>query len=325
MTQSLPLSSYDTFHSTDLDAVRRYLGGIFCPHSLDLLQKCTLVDTHLHHARVAEMSVVYLDYGAPVDIYPGTLDNFYLIQIVLSGKAEVSLDNTDYTAQPGQATIINPTSFTRIRATEDCSFLSIKLDCKRVATRLEEHLRMHLDAPLIFQSKLDLRAPKSAAIYRYINYMVTELEMGILEDLQPSTHDHFETMLTSMLLDLQPHNYCGALSEHKSIPAQHYVRKAEAYMRENLGSVISPDELAAVTEVTPRTLCNGFHRYHQTTPMGYLKSLRLERVHHDLRSAGHGDTITRIAMNCGITHLGRFSSEYRKRFGEAPSQTLKIR
>jgi transcriptional regulator GlxA family with amidase domain len=30
-------------------------------------------------------------------------------------------------------------------------------------------------------------------------------------------------------------------------------------------------------------------------------------------------------MSCGFGHMGRFSAEYRRRFGESPSETLKQR
>jgi AraC-like DNA-binding protein len=33
--------------------------------------------------------------------------------------------------------------------------------------------------------------------------------------------------------------------------------------------------------------------------------------------------ISSIAMGWGFTHLGRFSSDYKKLFGETPSETLK--
>lgn len=323
MVLSLPLTQYDTFCSTDLEAVRGHLGGIFCPHSLDLTERSSKINTRLHHARVAEMSLVYLDYGAPVDISPGMLNNFYLLQIVLSGKAAVSLDSTVHVAHSGEATIINPTSKTRIRTTEDCRFLSIRLDCKRVEQRLVVQLHEQLDVPLIFEPKLNLHTVNGATIYRFIEYFLSELDLVKLGKSRINMDERYEEMLTSMLLELQPHNYCENISKINSIPARHYVKRAEAYIRENYRDIITPDDIAAVVRVTPRTLYNGFNRLYETTPMGYLKSIRLEEARKCLKKAGHGDTVTRIAMSCGITHLGRFSCEYKELFGETPSQTLK--
>ena len=42
-----------------------------------------------------------------------------------------------------------------------------------------------------------------------------------------------------------------------------------------------------------------------------------------LRRAQPEESVTEIAMSWGFSHMGRFSVEYRKRFGEPPSDTLR--
>ena len=42
-----------------------------------------------------------------------------------------------------------------------------------------------------------------------------------------------------------------------------------------------------------------------------------------LRMADPSESVTRIALDAGFRQLGRFAVEYRKRFGECPSETLK--
>ena len=59
--------------------------------------------------------------------------------------------------------------------------------------------------------------------------------------------------------------------------------------------------------------------------MGYLRDARFARVREALRCAKAAENVTGIAMSLGFTHMGRFSVEYRKRFGESPSETLKQR
>ncbi len=39
--------------------------------------------------------------------------------------------------------------------------------------------------------------------------------------------------------------------------------------------------------------------------------------------AAPGTTVTMVALDCGLAHLGRFSQEYSRKFGEAPSETLR--
>ena len=42
-----------------------------------------------------------------------------------------------------------------------------------------------------------------------------------------------------------------------------------------------------------------------------------------LEAARPGATVTRVAHDCGLAHLGRFSQEYARHFGESPSETLR--
>jgi len=66
----------------------------------------------------------------------------------------------------------------------------------------------------------------------------------------------------------------------------------------------------------------GFRAQRGQGPMAFLRARRFDLARAQLLSASPRDTITNIAGNCGFEHLGRFSVEYRKRYGESPSQTL---
>lgn len=56
--------------------------------------------------------------------------------------------------------------------------------------------------------------------------------------------------------------------------------------------------------------------------MAYLKDLRLEKAHQELRNSEY-QSVTDIAYKWNFTHLGRFSQEYKRRYGELPSSTHK--
>ncbi|WPB90739.1 helix-turn-helix transcriptional regulator [Streptomyces malaysiensis] len=62
-----------------------------------------------------------------------------------------------------------------------------------------------------------------------------------------------------------------------------------------------------------------FREEPDTSPMSYVRGLRLDRIRHDILTTD--DPIGDIAYRWGVTHLGRFASEYRSRFGELPSAT----
>ena len=60
-----------------------------------------------------------------------------------------------------------------------------------------------------------------------------------------------------------------------------------------------------------------------TTPIKYLRSLRLNSVRRALRQAAPGETIQDIASHWGFWHLSQFAQDYKHLFGELPSATLR--
>ena len=74
--------------------------------------------------------------------------------------------------------------------------------------------------------------------------------------------------------------------------------------------------------MSPRTLQYGFRRHRGTTPLQYLKRVRLDLAREALLQARTtGERITDIAGRVGYASASRFSRDYRERFGEAPSVT----
>jgi AraC-like DNA-binding protein len=65
-----------------------------------------------------------------------------------------------------------------------------------------------------------------------------------------------------------------------------------------------------------------FRAFLGKTPQDVLQDMRFERARRDLLRASSNATVTDIAAHCGFIHLGRFSVEYHKRYGEKPSETL---
>jgi AraC-like DNA-binding protein len=60
--------------------------------------------------------------------------------------------------------------------------------------------------------------------------------------------------------------------------------------------------------------------------MARLRALRLEMARSELaRAARNGRTVASVANELGFGHLGRFSADYRARFSESPSDTLRHR
>jgi AraC family transcriptional regulator, ethanolamine operon transcriptional activator len=59
-----------------------------------------------------------------------------------------------------------------------------------------------------------------------------------------------------------------------------------------------------------------------TSPIQYLRALRLNGVRRGLRQAGRDESVQDVATRWGFWHQGQFSLDYKKHFFELPSDTL---
>ena len=91
------------------------------------------------------------------------------------------------------------------------------------------------------------------------------------------------------------------------------------------GKPIGVEDIADAARVGVRALQLAFRKHRGTTPLGYLRKVRLDRAHRDLQAADptHGDTVTAVANRWGFVHPGTFAVEYRRTYGRPPSATLR--
>lgn len=101
------------------------------------------------------------------------------------------------------------------------------------------------------------------------------------------------------------------------------VTRAQLYIGAHLDDAMTVGDVAAAAGVAHRTLYKHFHDIRGTSPMRYARDCRFAGVREALLQASLQDSVTTIAVQWGFCHLGRFSVEYRKRYGERPSETLR--
>lgn len=101
------------------------------------------------------------------------------------------------------------------------------------------------------------------------------------------------------------------------------VRQAEAMMHALFAAPLTVADIAREMGVGTRALQLAFRRHRGRAPRAVLGAIRLEEARARLRVAAPGDSVSAVALDCGFTHFGRFSGQYRAAFGETPSETLR--
>lgn len=321
---ALPLQRYQLFHTHDVDEARERVARIFCPHVLSPSRPGRALDARQHSVRLHhDVSLNYVQYGPSVDIEPGYLGDFYLLQIPLRGGATVRCGAQQVMADPQLASLPSPSECLRMRWHDDSPHLIVRIAQAAVQRQLEQLAQAPLHGPLVFELGLHLDQPALAPLRHFIAYLCATLENGQGFGATPLAAQA-ESHLVSSLLLLAPHNHSAALAaagRRSLLPRS--VRRAQEFMHGHAAEPASLADLCAQLGVSARALQAAFRQHTGQSPMAYWRDLRLDRARAALQGGTAGTSVSRAAMDHGFLHLGHFAAHYHRRFGETPAQTLR--
>ncbi|HEX3752580.1 MAG TPA: helix-turn-helix transcriptional regulator [Streptosporangiaceae bacterium] len=141
----------------------------------------------------------------------------------------------------------------------------------------------------------------------------------------PLIRAHLTDMIAVTALTVFPNSTMTA--EHtagagRMAPAA--LRRAVAYLDHHADQPVTLAAVAEAAGVTPRALQAAFRQHYSTTPMSYLRRVRLEGAHRELQTAGSGqESVTAVAYRWGFSSPSRFAAYYRGAYGVLPSRTLR--
>lgn len=138
--------------------------------------------------------------------------------------------------------------------------------------------------------------------------------------LRASLSDH---VLAAMLrFDNSPADVDAVTNEARA-SRRAAVRVAREFIHSRLSEPLRLSELCRHAKLKIRSLEYGFREVTGLTPVAYIRSLRLNAVRKALQQNASGPqrSISEIATDVGFWHLSQFSSDYRRLFGETPTET----
>jgi AraC-like DNA-binding protein len=274
----------------------------------------------LHGIDIGSLGVNKVTFGSGVRILVTTPQDFYALHFMIKGRAAIDLRGDTIPLSRSRGCLLWAVPGTEIEIREGSVIGGIRIP----RTMLEEHLRTLLGddpaEPLLIASAIDGRRGRGSEVLRLFRRMIEDLEEEVGWD--PRVCRHMVEALLSELLIAQPSNYSDRLTASPAVTPDTVLR-VEEFIEGHLGEAITLASLAEVAGISGSALEKAFRRHRGESPMKMLRRIRLERARESLRSAPSDATVTRIATAFGFTHLGRFSVEYRKRFGESPSDTLR--
>jgi len=108
---------------------------------------------------------------------------------------------------------------------------------------------------------------------------------------------------------------------HRSVRRRRLVEHAVRLARDNAQHIQSVTNLSQESGASIRTLRRGFQERFGVSPKAYLLAQRLIGTRRALRSATRQTLVTDVANSWGFWHMGQFAADYRRQFGELPSET----
>ena len=249
----------------------------------------------------------------------------YLVQVPLKGWIEVRIDDQLLRCEPGGAVITSPNDLRGLTTSEDCRRLVLKIKSRALLNHLIALLGELPKDGFKFIQNSDSCQVNSRRLADAVRYAVLELEHMDSMQGQDAVIAELEDYLLTLLLMSQPNNCQHLLGTTSSEVRPRDVKRAMEFIDAHLDSPISIPDLVAASGVPGRTLHQHFRDFTGKSPMGYVRDTRLERIHVDLLKLGGEQTVTEVAGRWGFNHMGRFSAEYTRRFGELPSITARRR
>ncbi|MGO4301288.1 AraC family transcriptional regulator [Leifsonia sp. RAF41] len=307
-----------------VDEVRHALSEVFLPVEFPGAGRAGTVDMTLNALHVGRVTCGFMQFRDEVSIETVEAENYHL-DIPVNGRAVMRAGaGPKIYATPRTAGVFTPGKPVRLDCSAWFSQLSVMIPRAELQLEIERLLGRECIRPLEYSSELDVTGPGGRMLMQALR-MIDEaaaVEGGPLG--HPLARLRLEQTLIQSMLFVQPHNHSAALQLTAPAPGARPVSRAVDLLRADPGHPWTVVELAAAVSVSARSLQQGFRRSLDTTPMAYLRMVRLEKVREDLTKAEPGtDSVTQAATRWGFLHLGRFAAMYRTAFGEHPSQTLR--
>lgn len=298
------------------DEVKAVVSDAYFSHDLKPLTN-TAPALQLRVLPLGPVRLTRIGWGAEVAIR-STHRGAYAVNIPLSGHIESAAGGTDVVSGVGQASVFRPDMDATIsRWTEDCEIVGVKLErdylhreMARVLARPDQRL----------PPQVDLSTPAGQSWMALLRSMVGQLKADESLWRNPLVAEQLSGALTSsFILAVMPEDADATGGARPRI-----IKRVLDRLHEDPARPWTSADMAEVAGVSVRRLQEGFREYLGMCPRDYLLDLRLERIHEQLAAGGPGEvSVTDAALSWGITHTGRFAAAYRRKYGQAPSETLR--
>jgi AraC-like DNA-binding protein len=318
------LPRHPIFRARDLEPVREYLCGVLAPHRLTYRTRERRLNFRHRGAKFGAVELNAMQFGGDVMVDAPHFPDYYLLQFMLAGGCCVTQGGRSYDMPAASVAVINPCRPFTKSWSEAGRQLMIRIERSLLERELRAWIGRDQKERIEFDQSQVFAMGKVSALTHAVRMLCDALRDESSGLDHPLVRDRVASTLASALLVELPHNYSRAFEAAETSIAPAAVRRAERFIEENAVKSIGLADVACAAGVGARALQLAFRRFRNTTPMAHLRALRLELARGELARAGSdGGSVTSVANACRFGSLSRFAADYKARFHESPSETLR--
>jgi AraC-like DNA-binding protein len=309
-----PVTEFDDF-------VR--LCGCDWPH-LNLLTDPDVFSTTQRVGRLGPVTIQDAVFDADTSIDCGDVCSTYRVFLVRSGRAAGKHRGLPAGGGAGSAAVYAPEGPSGLQWDASTEILLLKMNRYAVEDALSDALGRQLTSQPDFAPLLPVHTESAQS---WINMLGLFAEQFFHPDSlihQPLVGMPFVDSLVRGFLLAAEHSHRDALMGRDHSVTPRAIRTAVDVIEAEAQLPLTLSSIAARSQVSVRSLQQGFKRHLGMSPMSYLREVRLRRAHQTLLASDPSIvTVASVAYDWGFTNLGRFAAAHAARYSEPPAKTLR--
>jgi AraC-like DNA-binding protein len=258
-------------------------------------------------------------FGMEVN-FPETHPYSFCVMTVLEGAVHYRLfgSETAITARAGNVLLGQTEPGAQALTADGSERLNLWINRRSLVRCLEAMLDRTLDAPLTFAPEQAWPRGTAASLHRLGRYVADELTDPYSLFAGGIGVAGFEDLIIRTILEGTVHSYSERLARPPGAATPPAVRRATAFMRENLMQALTVEDIAQAAGCSARALAAAFRSQRGETVTAVLRELRLEAAREALKTGDPALTVSAVSARFGFSNAGRFAALYRERFGVMP-------
>lgn len=247
----------------------------------------------------------------------------YVLYLPVANALAVDVGRRRLISIPGTALVGNVACFDKLTLHENRGHIGIAFEKAAMVGQLSQMLDSPILDDIDMCATVDMASPAGSRLASLGNLLWNcfDTEDGVRVSSGATSHLFQAAM--AMILESVPHNYSARLHRPVSPAMPRHLKRAIEYMVANISQPMNVADIAQEAGTSVRALQAAFQQFKATTPLGYLRQMRLEGAHKTLSDVANTLSIAQVARAWGFTHMGRFSAIYHDAFGQTPSETAR--